>query len=348
MVWPFRSPAVPPAQASSQPADCVHVVSPFGNAVGGSEWHALNLARALRRAGHVVELWCNHREIVAPFDAMPEIRRTGPGPGQAPERGNLVLVGDFWEPGPWFDAMQPRRIVQVLTVVRSHRHEWFRKVLARRRCPVEYVFSCDVQRRLYDLPGAVHPVPIDIDLFRPRADLVRPDRFVVGRLSRDVEAKHDFVNDPALYTQLLASGAQVRLMGAHVIRQLLPQGHPGLQLLAAGSEPAPQFLQGLDCLFFRTGQAFDTFAMVVFEAMACGLPVVVHRWGGYAEYLTDGLNAFLFDTQSQALDILARLQRDPALRERVGRAARATVETLYGKAANDLRSDFYASAAPTR
>lgn len=348
MSWLSGRPAEPPPVPSSQPEDRVHVVSPFGNAVGGSEWHALNLARALRRAGHEVDLWCNHREIVAPFDAMPEIRRTGPGPGEAPERGNLVLVGDFWEPGPWFHTMQPRRIVQVLTVVRSHRHEWFRKVLARRRCPVEYVFSCDVQRRLYDLPGAVHPVPIDIDLFRPRAALVRPDRFVVGRLSRDVEAKHDFVNDPALYAQLLASGAQVRLMGAHVIRQLLPQGHPGLQLPAAGSEPAIQFLHGLDCLFFRTGQAFDTFAMVVFEAMACGLPVVAHRWGGYAEYLTDGVDAFLFDTQAQALNILARLQGDPALRERVGRAARATVESLYGKAANDQRSSGYAGAAPAR
>jgi hypothetical protein len=40
---------------------------------------------------------------------------------------------------------------------------------------------------------------------------------------------------------------------------------------------------------------------VVTEAMACGLPVVCHESGGYAEIIEHGRNGFLFDTQQEAL-----------------------------------------------
>jgi len=63
--------------------------------------------------------------------------------------------------------------------------------------------------------------------------------------------------------------------------------------------------------------------------MACSLPVVCGRRGGYADYIAHGVNGFLFDTTEQAIALLMRLRADPALRERLGRAARGTVEDLY-------------------
>jgi len=63
--------------------------------------------------------------------------------------------------------------------------------------------------------------------------------------------------------------------------------------------------------------------------MACGLPVVCGRRGGYADYIVHGVNGFLFDTSEQAIDLIVKVRGDVALRERIGRAARHTVEELY-------------------
>ena len=64
--------------------------------------------------------------------------------------------------------------------------------------------------------------------------------------------------------------------------------------------------------------------------MACGLPVVCGRRGGYADYIVHGVNGFLFDTSEQAIALILKLRDDAGLRQRVGSAARQSVEALYG------------------
>jgi glycosyltransferase involved in cell wall biosynthesis len=75
--------------------------------------------------------------------------------------------------------------------------------------------------------------------------------------------------------------------------------------------------------------------------MACGLAVVCHKRGGYAEWIEDGRNGFLFDTQQEALEIVLKLKEDPALRERVGKAARRTAEELFSDAVRSQIVAFY-------
>jgi glycosyltransferase involved in cell wall biosynthesis len=70
--------------------------------------------------------------------------------------------------------------------------------------------------------------------------------------------------------------------------------------------------------------------------MACGLPVVCHNRGGYVEWIDEGRNGFLFETQQEALEILLLLKEDPALCEKIGRAARRTAEELFSA---DVRSE---------
>ena len=72
----------------------------------------------------------------------------------------------------------------------------------------------------------------------------------------------------------------------------------------------------------------DTFAMVVLEAMAHGLPVVVSsaQYCGIAALLSDGKNALLLDDPRDAKALARALQRtlaEPGLSESLGRNARA-------------------------
>lgn len=68
----------------------------------------------------------------------------------------------------------------------------------------------------------------------------------------------------------------------------------------------------------------EAFGRVTVEAMSLGKPVVGAASGGTTEIIDDKKNGFLFDPGNidQATDILKELYRDPALRTRIGGAAR--------------------------
>jgi glycosyltransferase involved in cell wall biosynthesis len=105
---------------------------------------------------------------------------------------------------------------------------------------------------------------------------------------------------------------------------------PGLTVLPATAQRAELFLQALDCFFYRTSPEWiEAFGRVVFEAMACGLPVVCERRGGYVEFIEHGRNGFLFDTEEEAFRILLRLREDAPWRQAVGAEARKTTEEIF-------------------
>ncbi len=74
---------------------------------------------------------------------------------------------------------------------------------------------------------------------------------------------------------------------------------------------------------------YDPFPNVILEAMACGLPVITSTKSGARDILRDGENGYLRDALDQAgiRDAIEALS-EPARRERIGRAARATVEPM--------------------
>lgn len=71
--------------------------------------------------------------------------------------------------------------------------------------------------------------------------------------------------------------------------------------------------------------------MSIIEAMRAGKPVVATDVGGIAEQITDGVSGFLVpvDAVYALADKLEQLKRDPALRARLGCAARTRFEAVF-------------------
>lgn len=77
------------------------------------------------------------------------------------------------------------------------------------------------------------------------------------------------------------------------------------------------------CDAFVQPTSYETFSLVTFEAAASGLPVVVTPVNGVRELVVDGENGFLVEALPQPIaERLRRLAADPALRVRLGAAAR--------------------------
>jgi len=95
-------------------------------------------------------------------------------------------------------------------------------------------------------------------------------------------------------------------------------------------DDVPRFLSALDILVVPSLRP-DPLPGSVLEAMASARPVVASRIGGIPEMIEDGNTGFLVEPgNGMALaDRLAKLVDDPALRERMGKAGRAVVETKF-------------------
>jgi UDP-glucose:(heptosyl)LPS alpha-1,3-glucosyltransferase len=87
---------------------------------------------------------------------------------------------------------------------------------------------------------------------------------------------------------------------------------------------------------FAAGDAFllptpyDPFALVVSEAMGCGLPVIVSREAGVAELIRHGANGLLLEDVTSHSELARHMRslQDREWAEELGRAGRKTVESL--------------------
>ena len=319
----------------------VHLVNPLTDLFAGGEQHALQLYDLLKDQGDV-RLWTE----AAPDPRIHEypIRRIRPSLLRFPRGGTIVFVGVFFPIGRWLRFSRPERIVLVYnTPSRDALHQRYRRFQQMFPGKVEIAYVSKLVERAAGLPGEVPYAPMNLARFEPNDDPAghRQRPFTIGRLSRAVGPKHH-PGDPALYRRLAKQGYRVRLMG--VPAEMAAQLHDvaGVELLAQGTEDAADFLRSLDCLFYRTADDLvESWGRIVCEAMACALPVVCGRSGGYAELIDQGRNGFLFDDEEEALRDLEALRADRALRKGVGAAARRTIEAFYSPARAAAQRAFY-------
>jgi glycosyltransferase involved in cell wall biosynthesis len=259
-----------------------------------------------------------------------------------PKDGTFLFVGP--PPGlTWYRLARPKRVIMICNYFSKKRFKKRYAQLSRGgKQDVELVYCSQLVRDFIGRDGRVHWSPIDIQRFAPGERLPGSDadRFVVGRLSRDGSSKFGSHN-AALYRALVEDGCTVRLMGATCMREELGDT-PGIEILAARTEDATEFLRGLDCFVYRTSERWtEPWGRVVTEAMACGIPVVVENRGGYTAIIDHGKTGFVFETNEQALELILALKADPALCQQVGAAGRVRCDEVFGQEALQEPLAFY-------
>ena len=142
---------------------------------------------------------------------------------------------------------------------------------------------------------------------------------------------------PQVTLTLVGSGpeeARLRALAAEVGADVRLPGF-------ADQAALPEFFAAADAYAFPTLD--DPFGIVVLEAAASGLPVVASpRAGATHELIRDGVSGFVRDPDDLDgfADALVRLAEDPALRQRLGDAAR---EAAIGRTPEST-ADGYATA----
>ena len=330
-------------------ADQIHLICPLLSHRGGGPQRALHLFEELRNHREVFlwseqSLW-SEREPDPAFSERYPVRSIVPERFEFPKTGTLVFVSSYFPVGPWIRYTSPRRIILVHNNNTMTPRDFRRKLQQLSnggRREVEVMYASELTKRLAgNYPGYVQTSLIDLERFVPAPSREPSAAFTVGRLSRANPKKHHS-DDPTLYRRLVEEGCRIRIMGPSPSLEAELGGLESITLLPMFAEVAPLFLQSLDCFFYRTSEGWsEPSGRVVTEAMACGLPVVCHESGGYAEVIEHERNGFLFESQQEALEILLLLKEDPALRERVGREARRTAEELFSEAVRSEIVEFY-------
>ena len=320
----------------------LHLLGHFTEVFTGAERELLDIRRLIS----------NRRPVKIWSDASPHPAYAGQGIAtiqpfshQFPNGGVLLIAGVHMRPGIWLKYARFERVILLYNLAN---HAQLFAVIENLReatgLEPELVFVSRMLQLSVGLPGTVVRSLMDLqpflDIADKRLDATTFERpFTVGRVSRDALDKHH-PEDPALYRMLASRGIKVRIMGGTCLAPAL-SGIDGIELLPAGAEPVADFYASLDTFFYRTGASAEAYGRVVLEAMACGLPVVAHVRGGYAEVMEGGGSGVLFESQEQAYDALMKLQTLPDLRIQMGRAARHQAVQLHGADATGRDLGFY-------
>ncbi len=182
---------------------------------------------------------------------------------------------------------------------------------------------------------------IDMDLFRPDASLRATMRaslgfgegdIVIGFLSRFVPSKGivELVRvgqrlaeeDARLRFLLVGGGPLKKRVEGEVLRNGLAD-----RFRFVGFQPwmrTPAYLNAMDIFTFPSQS--EGFGMALLEAMACGLPAVTTDRSGTQDIVHSGETALVADSLDDLESHLLALVNDPALRQRLGIAARRAVE----------------------
>ena len=184
-----------------------------------------------------------------------------------------------------------------------------------------------------------HPDPAARRAVRQELGLDEDEPIVLftGRISNDkqplvlAETFHRLAGDGVRFTGIIAGDGPDRAW----LEGFLRRRHLQQRVRVVGAVDArrvAQLMAGSDIFFLPS--SVEGVALTLYEALACGIPVVGARVGGQPELVTDDVGILVErstpdEEAARYADALSSLLRDPDRRRRMGLAARTRVETSF-------------------
>lgn len=199
--------------------------------------------------------------------------------------------------------------------------------------PSQFVFESFVAEGVAPERLAVVPYGVNLQRFQPVASPA-PDRFevvFVGRISAR-KGVRDLLDG---FHMAAVPNKKLTLVGTidSEVRELLSRDLAAENVVLRGHVPQPELKEILSrSHVFCLPSIEDGFGMAIGEAMACGCPPVVTHNAGGSLLVRDGENGFVVPMRDPKAiaERFERLAGDPILREAMGAAALASVQSLGG------------------
>jgi glycosyltransferase involved in cell wall biosynthesis len=192
------------------------------------------------------------------------------------------------------------------------------------------------------LDAELIPPGLDLETFRPRADVARRDHMVLA-LGRSNPLK----NLPltlAAWQALKEPRPELCLFG---IEPNLARGN-GVRYVDSPDDAQVNELFCQGTVFVQTS-THEGFALPPLEAMATGAAVVCTDAHGNRDFCLDGVNCLMPDPSVEAVSgALERLLADPELRMRLGRAGLETAQEYEWERRIDALEAFFQRVAGSR
>lgn len=115
----------------------------------------------------------------------------------------------------------------------------------------------------------------------------------------------------------------------HELPNKLVGSTPGISEPAKSIEDLAQEYN--NCAVFFNSSTESTVPTVIFEAMACGKPVVSTATCAIPQIITHGVDGFLSNDEAELRQYLEQLLKDKELRLKMGQAARKKIEEKYSQ-----------------
>ena len=207
--------------------------------------------------------------------------------------------------------------------------------------------------RVHVIPSGFEPAIFDPLLPDPFPGAGRPRIGYVGRLAtakRPQLAVRAFGRMAQPAHLLVVGGGDAQPLVEEAVRESPRRERAALHGFV-DHDRVPAVLAHLDVLVLPS--VYEELGSVIVEAMASGVPVVATRVGGIPEVVRDGETGLLVDSPPGVEDetlttalaaALDTLMADPALRERMGRAARRHATAYSWPVLAGRIADLYADA----
>lgn len=306
--------------------DNIDIIAPF-HVLRGDNWHAIDLYVQSQPKATLWSVRPPHPEYASRYP----IHTIRPFQGNTPAASKLLICGTETEIGSWYEHGTARHVILMLDTLESLRVYQTLNRLGKPGKHLSIQYATQALKDMIGLPGEVVTPLFNATRFLANTTIPNEQehaKFKIGRASRDVRIKHHW-RDPIFYRRLLDEDMQLEVVGGTCLLPLM-QPADNLHLLPVKPQQAlANFMRGLDCFFYRTSPSSrGGVDRILFEAMACGLPIVAEKRDENTALISNGENGFLFMDEQQALDYIMQLRKDRSLREQISNEAMRTMQKI--------------------